>query len=222
MEPTLLAAMQSSMVRTYSLSLNASFDELNLYLSHSGCAGDSFAKYVLLFALKVAEHPPLASLTIDILSIRRGSIIIEYSLQSNSIDVLRLAMSNIAESEGDELLIDEELDFAVIVGDNILLSATSDESSAAVRNAKERDQLMWSIVWVALAALVSAAILCVVRKLSNNQQRVAKQAIDDEADAFDGESEKTVLMVPVSSASAGDMNETTKLMAGQHNGEHGK
>ena len=104
-DPTPLPTLDYWIIKNYSLTLNAAYDEFNNYTQSNATKQKAMALNIVQSGLGTTAIASLSNMNIIILAVRRGSIIIDYALSTNNELLMEMALSNMNSSMGTSIVI---------------------------------------------------------------------------------------------------------------------
>ena len=104
-EPTAFPTKDYWISTNYSLTLNADYDEFNNYTNSDETKKKQMCLQIVKRGVGMETHPSLSNIAITILAVRRGSIIIDYTMSANNELLIATALSNMNDSVGSSMTI---------------------------------------------------------------------------------------------------------------------
>merc|ERR1711971_1083559 len=139
--------------------LNADFSQLESYAEDNGLSNEEVAVMIVESAMNL-DDSELDNVDITITEVREGSVIIDYSLESNVANLVSSAMSNIDDMLGETITIGDDFELAL---DSNTETETAD--AAGIQSTVNTNQMNTSSEESGLGTAVEIALgvaLCTV------------------------------------------------------------
>ena len=121
--------MEMAVVKRFTMSLNATFDDLEYYAGANNLSNEEVAEMVVESVMNLENTSTTNNVDITVSDVREGSIIIDYELESNIPGVVDLALSEINNAIGRKVTVSDE--FSLILLSNTMMFTTDEPLSGS-------------------------------------------------------------------------------------------
>eukprot|EP01084_Bolivina_argentea_P120633 213846_1 len=128
----MVEAINATKKVSLSMVLNGEFDAVQQYINETNSTFTSWATVAIRNELNTEKHFDLSNVIIVIHGVKKGSIIIDYSLESKNVDALNVAINNVNTTT--EIKADGNFTFPVLANTLITLDPTMSKIKATTNN----------------------------------------------------------------------------------------
>ena len=116
--------MEMAVVKSVTMSLNATFNDLESYAAANNVSNEEVAEMIVESVMNVEDNSTSNNVDITISNVREGSVIIDYELESNIPGAVNLALSEINNAIGRRVIVSDE--FSLILLSNAMMFTTDE------------------------------------------------------------------------------------------------